>query len=360
MARTTGTLTEVARRCAVSPSTVSRVLNNSKHGRFSVSAPVRQKILRAARELNYRPSIAARNLAVGKTKLVAVLGLRQFLSDTVGPMERAASALAAALDQAGYDICLQLLSQRHAPFELPGLRVDGVVVFGAIRAEDLKPVEGSGVPYVSVNGVVGRRGSQVSPDDAGGTRAAVEHLLGLGHRRIAYFDFPSAGPLHPSVTERRDAFERLRKERRFSSPHVDLPQMGFDKPWDTYYEPFLRRAILDGGATAILVYSHHAAIALVRTAHDLGLSVPRDFSLICFNDEPVVRLFVPSLSAVDVPSMPLGEAAAELLLHRMGSAKRQPTQRITLEETLVPRESTAPPSADAGRAPRTATGNGSS
>ena len=113
MARTGGTLLEVAKRCSVSQSTVSRVLNNSKHGRFSVSPAVREKILTAARELNYRPSVAARNLTVSKTRLVAVLGVRTIGSDAVGPMERAVIALAKALDAAGYEICLQFLSKRH-------------------------------------------------------------------------------------------------------------------------------------------------------------------------------------------------------------------------------------------------------
>src|SRR5581483_3746709 len=105
MRRLGGSLMEVARRCAVSQSTVSRVLNNSKHGRFSVSSEVREKIVRVARELNYRPSIAARNLAVTKTRLVAVLGVAGIWSDRVGPLEEAVGALAKALDGAGYEIC---------------------------------------------------------------------------------------------------------------------------------------------------------------------------------------------------------------------------------------------------------------
>src|SRR5687768_5253079 len=92
--KSNGTLNEVARLCDVSQSTVSRVLNNSKAGRFSVSPQVRDRILHAARELNYRPSFAARNLAVNKTKLVAVLGVQGLWSDRVGPVEEAVGAAA--------------------------------------------------------------------------------------------------------------------------------------------------------------------------------------------------------------------------------------------------------------------------
>lgn len=343
MVRTGATLKEVARRCKVSESTVSRVLNNTKQGRFSVSPQVREKILRVAQELNYRPSVAARNLAISKTRLVAVLGVRAIRSDVVGPMERAVIAMAEALDDAGYEICLQFFSKRHGPYELPQLRVDGVVAVGAEKLEDLEALEQAKIPYVSMSGVVGKRGALVAPDDAGGTRLAVKHLYDLGHRCIAYLDHPSAGAAHPSVAERRNAFAQCRRELGFDSPKIDLAPLAPEAPWDSYYEPFVRTAIIRGGATAVLAYSHQAALGLLRAAHDLGLSSPNDFSLVCFNDEPVVRLSVPSLTAVDIPSARIGQVAADLLLKQMSSEADPVLPRIMLEESLIVRESTAPP-----------------
>src|SRR6202034_3644336 len=161
MARAGSNLMEVAKRCSVSQSIVSRVLNNSKHGRFSVSDAVRSKILKVANELNYRPSMAARNLTVSKTNLVAVLGLAGLASDHAGPLEKAVGALTTALDKAGYEICVQFMSQRHRPFELPGLRVDGVVAVGPTSLDDLSVLERERVPYVSLDGVVGQSGLQV-------------------------------------------------------------------------------------------------------------------------------------------------------------------------------------------------------
>lgn len=343
ISRAGGTLQEVARRCSVSQSTVSRVLNNSNPGRFSVSTEVKERILRVARELNYRPSMAARNLTVGKTHLVAVLGVRSIWSERVGPMERAVGAMAEVLDTAGYEICLQFLSRRHSPFDLPQLRVDGVVVVGVERLEGVQGLEDARLPYVSLDGVVGRRGGLVAPDDSGGTQLALEHLVGLGHRRIAYLDHPAVNARHISVVERRAAFWKGRATLGFEVPELNLNQLGADVPWDTYYEPFVRRAIIQGGATAVLAYSHHGAMSLLRTAHDLGLSVPRDFSLVCFNDEPVVSLSVPSLTAVDVQPLLLGRACAEMLLRRMRSVEQSAMPRVRVPEALVARESTAPP-----------------
>jgi LacI family transcriptional regulator len=343
MTRTGGSLMEVARRCAVSQSTVSRVLNNSKHGRFSVSPKVRDKILKVANELNYRPSIAARNLAVSKTRLVAVLGISEFWSDRVGPVEEALGALARTLDADGYEICMQFVSFRRDPFDLPMLRVDGVVAVAPRTSDHLEILEESGIPYVTLDGIVGQRGLQVVPDDADGTRKALNYLTGLGHKRIAYLDNPNAGASHLSVLVRREAFTQGAIDLKFQTPEIDLPKLPPGTSWDSYYRPFLRRAVVEGKATAVLAYSHYGALSLLRTAHDMGLSVPRDFSLMCFNNEPMLGLSVPSITAIDVPALPLGITAAEMLLKEMTSPGEIEERSIKLPESLILRESTAPP-----------------
>jgi DNA-binding LacI/PurR family transcriptional regulator len=340
MASATINLKEVAKRCAVATSTVSRVLNKSKPGRFSVSQAVRERILKVAEELNYRPSLAARNLTVGKTHLIAVLGMSRLESDHVGPQEEAVSAMAKVLDAEGYETCTQFLSVRHRPFELPPLRVDGIVAVGATRLDDLQVLERNDVPYVSLDGVVGSRGLQVIPDDAQGTRMAVEHLKSVGHRRIAYLDNPSIAALHPSVFTRRAAFGRAIREFGLETPLGGPPQLPDEVPWDSTYEPFLRHAVIEGKATAVLAYSHFAALSLLRAAHDLGISVPGDFGLVCFNDVPVLKLTTPSLTAVDVPSTAMGYAAAELLVRAINDKDSGAPRCRKLEEKLIVREST--------------------
>lgn len=343
MSKTLGSLGEVARRCSVSQSTVSRVLNNSRPGRFSVSAEVRERILRVAEELNYRPSVAARNLAAEKTMLVSVLGVGGLWSDQMGPDETAIAALSATLDRAGYEICVQFYSQRHGRYDPPPLRVDGIVSVSASTEEDLRSLEQAGAPYVSLNGIAGPRGSSVIPDDARGTRLAIRHLLDLGHRKIAYLDHPSSSARHRSVFDRRETFAQCANEMGFEIAAVRVPSLPPNTPWDSYYEPFLRDAVMKQGATAVLAYSHHGAIALMRLAHDLGLSVPNDFSLACFNNEPAVQLSIPSITAVDVPAMRMGQVGAELLLRQMNVREAMEPVTVKLDETLIVRESTAPP-----------------
>lgn len=343
MSRRSTTLSSVARECEVSESTVSRVLNGSKQGRFSVSPEVRGRILRVAQEMNYRPSVAARNLTVGKTHLVAVLGVAGIWSDRVGPAEEALSAVAEALDKAGYELCVSFLNSRRGAFDPPPLRVDGMIALGAHAAEHFNALDHSGVPYVSINGSAGTKGASVNPDDARGVRLALKHLVDLGHRRIAYLDHWSQDATHPSVTERREAFKAASADLGFATPQMNLPLLPANSAWDPYYEPFVRRAILEERATAVLAYSHQGALGLMRAAHDLGLAVPRDFSLACFNNEPVLRLSVPSITAVDLPTRRMGAMAAEILLRAMSSEDPFDPVQVRLEESLVVRESTAPP-----------------
>jgi LacI family transcriptional regulator len=334
---------EVARRCSVSQSTVSRVLNNSKHGRFSVSPKVRAKILKVANELNYRPSIAARNLAVSKTRLVAVLGISEFWSDRVGPVEEALGALTRTLDVDGYEICMQFVSLRRDPFDLPMLRVDGVVAVAPRTSDHLEILEESGIPYVTLDGIVGERGLQVLPDDTDGMGKALRYLVELGHQSIAYLDNPESGASHLSVFVRREAFERGMSELKFQAPDLNLAKLPPGTSWDSYYRPFLNRAVVEGKATAVVTYSHYGALSLLRTAHDMGLSVPKDFSLMCFNNEPMLGLAVPSITAVDVPARPMGITAAEMLLKEMQAPGSVEERSVKLPESLILRESTAQP-----------------
>jgi LacI family transcriptional regulator, galactose operon repressor len=344
MARVGATLLQVANRCNVSSSTASRVLNNSTKRPFGASSALRAKLIRAAKELNYRPNMAARNISSAKTKLVAVLGLVGISSEFVGPLEQAVGAACSSVDKAGYGICVQFISRRHGPFEAPPLRVDGAIAVGARNIEELKFLDERGTPYVSLDGVAGRCGALVVPDDEGGIRMALRHLIELGHRVIAYLDHPSFEGAHHSVRDRRTAFASAAEELGFETPSWTLGDLNRTAQWGLYYERFLLHAVIDGKATAVLAYSHYGAMSLLREVRDMGLSVPRDFSLVCLNNDPVLSLSIPSLTAVDVPSAAMGCAAAEILLDAMSGKREASGRSLKMEETLIVRESSRPPS----------------
>jgi DNA-binding LacI/PurR family transcriptional regulator len=108
---------------------------------------------------------------------------------------------------------------------------------------------------------------------------------------------------------------------------------------------FLRAAIDEDGATAVVTYDHQLAVMLVGAAHEASLRIPHDFSLICFNDVFPVALLPPPLTAVAVSGREMGRRGAELLLNRLISPARddQTTREVRVPEDLVVRASTAPP-----------------
>lgn len=328
------TISNVADLSGVSKSTVSRILNNRQEN-FSVKQATRQRVLRAAEQLNYRPDPIVRSLSAKVTNLIAVLGLRDFGTAIRGGTEEAANALMNRLYEHGYELCTNILSPREPAYSPPRWRVDGAVVVDNSDASDIETLDASGMKYVTLNGPAGTHGASVTLDDEAGTRTAVHHLRALGHRRIAYAA-PDVYHWHQSLVSRRDAYLSSLEE-------VGLePVPGYDRLGASAFD-VMRHAVNEHGATAVIAYHHLMAVKLVRAAATLGIEVPRQVSLLCFNDLSPCQDLVPSLTAMALPSREMGKLAADLLLEQLDQNASAPPRHVTLSETLVIRESTAPP-----------------
>jgi LacI family transcriptional regulator len=325
--RPDGSLRVIAERAGVTKATASRVLNNRNQG-FSVRPEVRDRIVAAAAELGYAPDLMARGLRAERMNLVGAVGLQPpyvIVQDLfIGIVD--------VLQPAGVHLSLHLAAAAEDADRPPPWRVDGVFVVSTESAEVIAPVDASGLPYVALNAPCGANGTAVLFDDAQGTRAAMRHLLELGHRRIAYAN--ADAPRHPSLTVRHQTYlDTLGEAGLTPVPTPDCCAM--DDP-----AGFLR-AVRRAGATAVLTYYHHAAIRLSHAAIQLGLGVPRDLSLVCFNDVYGLEAMNPSLTAVGLPYRVAGRAAASMLLDLI---RGEPLDRrqVTFPETLVVRDSSGP------------------
>src|SRR5688500_17293484 len=286
--RSRPTITDVAKLCGVTPATVSRVLNNKK--KFSTSEAVREKIHATARKLGYVPDLAARNLNRQSTHIVGI-----FASPNThiaeGIYESLLEGVTEVLHTSEYDVFLDLTANRtHA---LPFWRFDGAILLQSPRLETVKELDRRRVPYVCVNEKVGSPVAQVLADDVMGTRLAVEHLQQLGHRRIAYANARATYLAHYSVPERYETIVEATRKRG-----MELAR-GHDLPFSAAIE-FLQESVIQDKATAVITYDHHIAVMLVGAAYSLGLKIPGDFSLICFNDVFPVSMLPPPLTAVSV------------------------------------------------------------
>ena len=332
--RSRPTLTDVAKLCGVTPATVSRVLNGKQ--KFSASEAVRQKIFDTARKLGYVPDLAARNLNRRSTHIIGLFASpKTHLAEGIN--ESLLEGIAEVLHAGGYDVFLEMSSSNRAEHPLPFWRFDGAILMQAPKAETVTELNRRRVPYVCVNERVGTPVASVLADDAMGMNRALDHLVQLGHRKIAYANARATYFSHYSVTERYETL--LGGARKRSLTLVEGHDTPFSSPVD-----FLTDAVRQGGATAVITYDHHIAVALLGAASEMALRIPHDFSVICFNDVFPVALLPPPLTAVAVSGREMGRIGADLLLNGLLTDRAHaPPREIRIAEDLIVRASTAPP-----------------
>lgn len=324
---------DVAARAGVSQPTVSLVLSRNPNAR--VAPATRERVLKAAAELGYRPNVVARSLVRRRSYALGVIipdvG-NQFFADVVSGAERVAT-------EEGY--ALFLCEQRGAPLEkhidaLRARQVDGVII-DAAGASALAPNMLAGLNVVLVD-EPGELRPGVASDAEGAGRLAAEHLLALGHQRIAFIG-PSA-----------DVHGFRMRERGFVRA---LGAAGV-----TLRSPWLRRvpATLDGGnaamralwalgerPTAVFCGNDLLALGAHKACTQLGVAVPAAMSIVGCDDIAFARLVTPELTTVAVPARELGARAARLLLREIDGTAEPGRKRRPLPVQLVVRGTTAPP-----------------
>ncbi|WP_083841418.1 LacI family DNA-binding transcriptional regulator [Bradyrhizobium sp. STM 3843] len=332
------TIKDIAERCGVHPSTVSRALSPAmKH---LVADDVARRIHAAANALGYRLNTAAQGLRTGRSGLIGVLA-----PDIADPgFPPILSGIAEQLNASGYATIVVDIgtdgSQQEFVDRLIARGVDGLVL-GTVGLRDaiVKHCLDAALPVVLVNRVdAGARLPSAASDDETGMRLAVEHLVGLGHRRIAHI----AGPSSVSTgAQRRAGFEAAAKDAGLPSPGIMIETA------ETYTREAGRRAALQlldrkTRPTAIVAANDLLALGVYDALAARGLECPRDISVVGHNDMPFVDMVAPPLTTVRIAQREMGEAAAKLLLARIAdpAAKRA---HIVLPPSLIVRGSTAPP-----------------
>jgi DNA-binding LacI/PurR family transcriptional regulator len=332
------TMGDIARESGVSQSTVSRVLNAAP-STIQYSEDTRQKVFRAARRLGYRPNPLARGLRGSSTMLLGVI-VRQITDPFFAWAIEAVTTAAAAR---GYNV---VLGHAHGRADeaialrsvLETRHVDAILLLGDMRDQPrlLEDLRGSSVPVVAIwQGNAPHGLPTVSVDNCRGVEAVLDHLLALGHRRIA---FVSGRPLG-DIQERQAAYEaRLRAEglelpAGFIQQVPNLPAGG---------ERALGALVrLPVRPTAIVCSTDQLAIGVLHGAATRGLRVPCDLSVTGFDDLPLATFLVPSLTTVRMPVRAMAEKAVQMAIDRVGESGPAVTE--ALQPELVVRQSTGPP-----------------
>jgi LacI family transcriptional regulator len=341
-------LTEVAKAGGVSLATASRVLNpNNEH---PVSDEVRARVLAAAASLNYSVNALARGLKVKRTRVFAAIvhDFRDPFFNTV------ARGVTNAAEAAGYltvvcDSSRDPDKERRYVQLAQEQRVAGVLFVGggltsrtyreAMR-QQIATLQSYGAHAIALEPRGSRMPAEI-PDNRGGARRATDHLVGLGHERIAFIDGP-------------EQVLTSRERRRGYQDGLEAAGIAFDEGLVAsggFTEEGARAALvrlLDAGVgfTAIFASNDAMAIGCMVELRARGLAIPRDVSLVGFDDIQTVRWFDPPLTTVRVPMEEIGAAGVARLLALLDADGGEPPagRLINVHPTeLVVRASTAPP-----------------
>ncbi|TDC67023.1 LacI family DNA-binding transcriptional regulator [Micromonospora sp. KC207] len=326
-------MADVARLAGVSSQTVSRVST----GHPGVVGTTREQVLAAMRQLGYRPNSAARALKYGEFRTIGVI---LFTLSSTGN-SRTLEAIATHAADAGYVITLipvgaptqdRLLG---AFTRLGELAVDAVIVIMEVHLLDAATVAvPPGVHVVVVDSDAGDRYRVVDTDQADGARQAVHHLLDLGHRTVWHV----AGPRESYAAERRAlAWRSTLEEHGRPVP----PVRHGDWSAESGYRAGLELAD-EADCTAVFVANDQMALGVLRALHGSGRVVPRDVSVVGFDDIAEAGAFIPPLTTVHQDFAAVGRRCVEAVLRQVRTGT--PETGTTLVSTrLVVRESTAPP-----------------
>ena len=331
------TLRDVARVAGVHPATVSRALNEET--RALVNEETARRVLKAADELGYRPNPIARGLKTNRSYTIGVL-IPDLTNPLFPPILR---GIEDRLETAGYtpltantdnDPERELLDSQA----MRARQVDGIIAATARRDHRLHDaLLEAGTELVLVN----RRQPQLpvssaTADDRMGMRLAVEHLLSLGHSRIAHL----AGPLDYSTgLDRHESFhETMRAAGVEPDPELVLVAEAFTEREGAR---LCRQLMAEGRQfTAVAAANDLLALGCYDVFAEQGVHCPEQISVIGFNDMPFAARFKPPLTTIHIPHYEIGKAAAELMLERLHDGD-SPPREVRLEPSLVVRGSTA-------------------
>ncbi len=327
------TIREIAQRLNLSHTTVSRVLNNRNNA--FISDETRERVLKAAREMRYMPNLAARSLRDSKTNMIGVFGSPRLQLDS-GLIPAILAGIRSVLQSRQFDLFFAFSPEEESS-ALPAWRFDGAIVLQSPTAGTLRHLTELNQPFIGVNEKIAGVPC-ILCDDTSGVRRGLDHLWEVGHRKIAYANAEAWHFDHYSVTERQEAYLDWMQE------HGQEPIPGHeDRLGSPDRTGFLRMAVDDYGATAVLAYDHVVAIDVLSSAHRLGVCVPKDLSLIGFNDEFPVDRLSPSLTVIAPERFEMGRLGAELLLRRLAEADFHAPEITRVSEELIHRESVAAP-----------------
>ena len=337
--RKRSTINDIARMANVSKKTVSRVINDSPF----VKEETRLKINEIIRELGFAPDPQARGLAFRRSFLIGMI----YDNPTAQYVVNMQQGILDAMRGTSFELVIRPCD-RATPSFLQDMRhfierqkLFGVILTPSVSEDDrlVKLLHEIDCPYIRIASVaLDTPSTMVVTHDYLGAADAARHLADLGHQTIAHISGP---PTFRSAHERRRGFREALAERGLKL------KAGYDREGAYTFESGIAAAhellALKPRPTAIFTGNDEMAAGVYKAAHDLGLEIPRELSVIGFDDSPIATRIWPMLTTVRLPIRDMGRLAAEKLFHRRTERRAHNEDVTEVIPALIARESTAKP-----------------
>jgi LacI family transcriptional regulator len=331
------TIRDVANRAQVSTATVSAVINDSAY----VSPELRTRVLGAISELNYTPSLAARNLKRGRSQLLALV-----VADLANPFfARLVWAAEAAVAAWGYSLVLfnsdeKPENERRILARIKMLSCDGIILVpvDVAASPSLRDTEGEPVPMVLFGRTVdGQKADTITIDNVSAARQVTNYLMDLGHTRIGTI----TGPLH--LTTGRGRLDGMLEAMRVRGLQPDPGHIRSGEfREDTAYSVARELLQLPDRPSALYIANGVMALGVMRALADLGLKCPDDISIASTDTIPGIGGLRPRLTRTEHPVIDMTNEALRLLVDRINRGTATDARNVVFQPSLVVGESCAP------------------
>ncbi|MBX3081878.1 MAG: LacI family DNA-binding transcriptional regulator [Anaerolineae bacterium] len=330
--RSAPTILEVARHVGVSPTTVSRVLNNYPH----IREDVRNSVLQAIADLGYEPNRVAQRLRATHSRLLGMI-----VTDITNPfLNTIMASIEAVFFSKGFSVLMSntTADPRKELEYLSMMENEGVA--GLIIAPTSENVDRvaelaeDGLPVVVIDRrMTSGRVDVVLSDNVMGARQAVEHLISLGHQRIGHI----GGPLHlTSGRERYQGYQAAMHDAGIDVP-PDWVRFG-DHRHDSGYQNALELLAVTPNLTALFIENNMMTLGAMNAIHDRGMRVPDEIAIVGFDDMPWYKSLNPPLTVIAQQTHEIGVVAASRLLERIDQPNL-PARADVLPTSLIVRAS---------------------
>ena len=328
------TIGELAKIAGVSKTTISRVINNKP----DVDRGTREKILSLISEYGFQPNAFAKAISQKQSNLIGLLIPHKAEYVFSNPFyTEVMRGVSTAVDEKGYYLLVCYAHEVNYMDIYRQKRVDGFVLLspGSFHKHIIEALNVGNVPFVSTARILAEpEMTYVDVDNFKGASQLMEHLISLGHERIAFIGKPTL----QSSQDRLSAYQTV-LEKAGIPYDPELALVTDTSSIESGHEYTLRLLRSQRPPTAIFLANDVMAIGAINAAHESGLRVPEDISIVGFDDIPFSNYTNPPLTTVHQPAFEKGVRAAQLLIHLLET--QEPQESVILPLEMVLRRSTA-------------------